>query len=358
MTAPPASRSAATLLALTLAAAACWQATMAAAAPPQHISPQPRTKDAPNAGQEETIRVDSDLVSLSVRVTDEQHRPINNLRREDFRILEDGEPQTISFFSTDEAPLSYGLVVCYSGTARAQIAQVIAAGKLMVDGNRPGDETFVARLTSNARPQIQWDFTADRKVLSETLDALSTGTTARTLVDAVYLSVEHVAQNSMSSRGEANSDGAAARRRTLRRRALVLITDGEDRHSFYTQEQLFALLRREEVQIYIVGFIGELKTESGGGVAVRSRRAQSVAFMNRLAADTGGRVFYPNSAQDLPLVAAEITRDLRTQYTLGYSPTNKARDGSFRTLRVLAGGATAGRRQHIAVTRSGYTAPR
>ncbi len=314
-----------------------------------HLSAQQLKNSRAESEQDETIRVDSDLVSLSVRVSDEQHRPVRNLRREDFRVSEDGTPQTISFFSTEESPISYGLVVCYSGVGREQFGEVIAAGKTVIEGNRPGDETFIARFMSNERAQIQWNFTSDQKALAAALDALYTGDAPRTLVDAVYLSVEHVAQSGMDDSNET--------RRRLRHRALVLITDGEDRHSFYKQEQLFALLRKEDVQVYVVGFVGELK---GGHNFVRqqSKRAQAVTLLNRLASETGGRAFYPNSPRDLPLIAGEIARDLRTQYIIGYSPTNREHDGSFRTLNVAVADATPNGGKRIVTARSGYTAPK
>jgi Ca-activated chloride channel family protein len=289
-----------------------------------------------------------------VRVEDFERRPVNNLRREDFRVFEDGVAQSVSFFSTEEAPVSYGLVVCYTGVERAQVEKVVEAGKLLVASNRPGDATFIARFMSGGRAQIQWNFTTDKRALGEALDALYTGAAPRTLVDAVYLSAEHVAQNDAGdARSAAGAGGVApASRPALRRRALVLVTDGEDRGSFYKQEQLFGLLRREDVQIYVIGFVGELKTRSDGGR--RSERARAVTLLNRLAAETGGRVFYPNSLRDLPLVAGEVARDLRTHYTIGYRPTNTTRDGSFRSLRVTVSDADDGGKRS-AVTRSGYT---
>jgi len=140
-----------------------------------------------------------------------------------------------------------------------------------------------------------------------------------------------------------------------RRRALIVVTDGEDRGSQYTQEELFQRLREEDVQIYVIGFVNELDKE--GGVIRKSPREKAVALINRMAKETGGRAFFPESLSELPQIADEIVRDLRTQYVVSYSPTNKQRDGSYRTIRVAVDDV-AGKDKRIALTRSGRVAGR
>ncbi|HEY3042216.1 MAG TPA: VWA domain-containing protein, partial [Pyrinomonadaceae bacterium] len=140
-----------------------------------------------------------------------------------------------------------------------------------------------------------------------------------------------------------------------RRRALIVITDGEDRASFYSQEKLFARLREEDVQIYVIGFINELDKE--GGFIRKSPREKAINLINKLASETGGRAFFPESLSELPRIASEIVRDLRTQYVLAYNPTNKLRDGSFRSIKVAVDEASS-RDKRIALTRSGRIAPK
>ena len=158
----------------------------------------------------------------------------------------------------------------------------------------------------------------------------------------MYLSAEHVSEYK-----KGNEDDR-------RRRALILITDGEDRNSFYKQDQLFARLREEDVQIYVIGFVNELDKESG--LIRKSPRERAVALINKLAGETGGRAFFPQSIADLPQIASEIVRDLRTQYVLSYYPTNRAHDGSYRAIRVTVD--DAGHDKRIALTRSGRIAAR
>ena len=136
---------------------------------------------------------------------------------------------------------------------------------------------------------------------------------------------------------------------------MILVTDGEDRVSYYKQEQLFARLREQDVQIYVIGFVNELDRE--GGFIRKSSKDRAVSLINKLALETGGRAFFPQSISELPQIAGEIVRDLRTQYVLAYNPTNKARDGSYRAIKVAIADAP-GRDKRIALTRSGRLAPK
>ena len=140
-----------------------------------------------------------------------------------------------------------------------------------------------------------------------------------------------------------------------RRRALIVITDGEDRASVYTQEQLFNQLREDDVQIFVIGFVNELEKEAG--FIRKSPRDKAVNLLNRLASETGGRAFFPDSISDLPQIAGEIVRDMRTQYVISYNPTNKAPDGTYRAIKVSVDQPNSAERR-IALTRPGRMARR
>jgi Ca-activated chloride channel family protein len=235
-------------------------------------------------------------------------------------------------------------VIDNSGSLRNQINQVIEASKTIVNSNRAGDETFLVRFVSSDEIKVMQDWTANKTELMDSLDDLYVEGGQTAIIDAVYLSAEHAAAH---KKGNDLED--------KRRRALILVTDGEDRNSFYKQEQLFDRLREEDVQIYVIGFVNELDRE--GGFIRKSQRERAVKLLDRLAKETGGRAFYPTSLSELPQIAEDITKDLRTQYVISYNPTNKSQDGSFRAVRVAVADAP-GRDKRIAVTRAGYTAPR
>jgi len=289
------------------------------------------------------IIVNTELVTLNVRVIDRNNRPIDNVLQNEFHVFEDSVPQPVEYFTREEVPISYGLAVDNSGSLRAQLQGVIDAGKTIINSNKPGDETFIIRFIDSSKIELKQDFTANKDSLIDTLDEfyIEGGQTA--IIDAVYLAAEHTAEYKKGDDGD------------RRRRALIVVTDGEDRNSIYSQQQLFARLRETDVQIYVIGFVGELDKE--GGLIRKSSREKAVNLLNKLATETGGRAFYPQSLSELPQIASEIVRDLRTQYVLAYNPTNKSRDGSFRSIKVAVDDGSS-RDKRIALTRNGRIAPK
>jgi Ca-activated chloride channel family protein len=308
------------------------------------LKPKPTpTPEEPEIDESSTIVVNTELVTLNVRVIDRNNRPINNVRENEFHVFEDGVPQPIESFTREEVPISYGLAIDTSQSLRSQIQAVIDAGKTIVNSNKPGDETFLVRFISSDKIETMQDFTANKDLLLDGLDDLYVEGGQTAIIDAVYLSAEHVAEYKKSD----DSD--------RRRRALIVITDGEDRSSFYSQEKLLARLREEDVQIYVIGFVEELDKE--GGLIRKSTREKAVNLLNKLATETGGRAFYPQSLAELPQIANDIVRDMRTQYVVAYNPTNKSRDGSFRSIKVAVDDASS-RDKRIALTRNGRIAPK
>lgn len=313
--------------------------------PPAKPTPVP-TPDVEGAEIDEgaTIKIDANLVNLQVRVIDRFNSPINNVRQEDFKVYEDGVLQPIFQVAREEVPISYGLAVDNSGSMRSQIDKVIEAAKEIINSNKVGDETFLVRFIASDKIETLQDFTPNKQALMDALDSMYIEGGRTAIVDAVYLSSEHISRYKKSEFDD------------RRRRALILVTDGEERDSFYKKEQLFAKLREEDVQIFVIGFVNELDREDGGFIRDSSRE-EAMSFLNRLAKETGGRAFYPNSLSELPGIANEIIRDLRTQYVVSYNPTNKNRDGSFRAIRVAVAEGAGGEKR-IALTRSGRIAPK
>ena len=309
--------------------------------PVPKLKPTPTPTPPSTIDEGDTIRINADLVQLHVRVIDRNNRPINNVRQDEFHIFEDGVPQPIEYFTREEVPISYGLAVDTSGSLRSQLPTVIDAGKTIINSNRVGDETFLVRFISSDKIETVQDFTANKEMLMDGLDSfyIEGGQTA--IIDAVYLSAEHVSEYKKGDEGD------------RRRRALIVITDGEDRNSFYKQEQLFARLREEDVQIFVIGFVNELDKEAG--FIRKSPRERAVNLINKLAEETGGRAFFPESVAELPQIANEIIRDLRTQYVLSYNPTNKTPDGTFRAIKVTVD-QPSNADKRIALTRNGRLA--
>jgi Ca-activated chloride channel family protein len=306
------------------------------------LKPKPTPTPPEEFGEDEIVKVNTELVTLNVRVIDRNNRPIDNIRQSDLHVFEDGVPQPIETFTREEVPISYGLAIDTSGSLRSQLQAVIDAGKTIINSNKSGDETFLVRFISSDKIETVQDFTASKELLMDGLDSLYVEGGQTAIIDAVYLTAEHVAEYKKGN----DSD--------RRRRALIVITDGEDRSSFYPQEKLFARLREEDVQIYVIGFVRELDNDKG--LIRKSSRDKAVSLINKLATETGGRAFFPESLSELPGIANEIVRDLRTQYVLTYNPSNKMRDGSFRAIKVAVD--EGGGQKRIALTRNGRIAPR
>jgi Ca-activated chloride channel family protein len=239
-------------------------------------------------------------------------------------------------------PITYGLVVDNSGSLRSQIGQVIEAAKTIVSSNKPGDETFVVRFIASDEIKILQDFTADKNALGDALDDMFIEGGQTAVIDAVYLAAEHASEWRKNDPAE-----------DKRRRALILVTDGEDRNSFYKRDQLFEAMKEQDVQIFVIGFVNELEKERG--FISPSKRQKAVDLLDKMAKETGGRTFYPTSLAELPGIAEQITKDMRTQYVVSFKPTVTSRPGEFRPIRVAVTDGRGGEKR-IAVTRTGYTA--
>jgi Ca-activated chloride channel family protein len=273
----------------------------------------------PTLAQEtsQPAKIDSQnrTVSLNVLVTDSSNRAVTDLRQEEIRISEDGKQQAITHFSLEELHVSYGVVVDSSGSMRTLLNHIIDAGRNIVGSNKPGDEAFVMRFVDPDSIQIEQGFTSNRYALEEALDNIYVEGGQTAVFDAINRSVDFLKKN--------RRDEGGARRR----QAMVLITDGEDRGSIASSaEALLNRLREEDVQFFIIG-LTKMSSMQGS-------REKAIGFLTRVAEISGGRAFFPKSSSEIPGIVGEITRDLHTQYVIGYTPTNTARDGSFRKVQI------------------------
>lgn len=305
------------------------------ASPSPKVSPTPRLED-------QEIKIDTELVNISVRVVDRNNRPINNLQQGEFKIFEDGVPQQIEFFSKSEVPTNYSLLIDNSGSLRQQIDQVIEAGKTLVGSNRADDETAIIRFVSSDKIEVLQDFSKNKTDLNDALDNMYIEGGQTAITDAVYLAVERLNQNATPQKDLDRT-----------RRAIVLVTDGEDRSSYYSEAQLLELLKESDVQIFVVGFVKELSGERG--FISKSPQGKAKSYLERLANATGGKSYFPASAAEMNTIARDIASELRTQYSIGYIPSNDRNDGTFRNIKVAVNDGP-GSQKRIAITRAGRTA--
>jgi len=290
---------------------------------------------------EEILRVDTEEISLNVRVVNSSNRPVNNLNQSHFRVYEDDVLQPITSFTTAEVPIINALVIDNSRSLRTQLGKVIEAGKIIVSANRPKDESTIVRFVSRDKIEVVQDFTSNKSSLNDALDNLFVEGGQTAIIDAVYQTAKKVEQYQNSQQKD-----------DVKLRALILVSDGDDRGSSYKEQQLFELLRESNVQIYAVGFVNELSKEPDPSGMSRQEKAK--AFLTRLTQETGGKVYFPNSIDELSQIASDISGELRTQYLILYTPTNATRDGTFRKIKVVIGEGP-NKEKRIAITRTGRT---
>lgn len=272
------------------------------------------------------------MVMLHVRVMDVNGRAVADVPQSSFQVTEDGNPQQIQLFLNKEIPLSYGLVIDNSGSLHEHIKKVLEASIRIVNSNTDADETFIVRFISSDKIETVQELTSNKDLLIEGLKSLYIEGGQTAVLDAVYLSAQRLAQ--------VKSDVPNPRRKVL-----VLVTDGEDRNSYYGQKDLLKLLNAYESQIYIVGLTEVVKPE---------RRDKALRLLRLLANETGGRLFLPSSPRELDRIADEIINDIRTQYVIGYVPTKSSQD--FHKVQVTIADSP-NQEKRIAVTRVGYRTP-
>ena len=290
---------------------------------------------------DEVLRVDTEEVSLNIRVVDENNRFVSNLSQEQFEVYEDDVLQPITSLTTTEVPTVNALVIDNSRSLRSQLSKIIDAGKIIVSTNRQNDESAIIRFISKDKIEVMQDFSKNKNSLNNALDNLFVEGGQTAIIDAIYFAANKVDQYQNTQKKE-----------DIKLRSLILVSDGDDRVSIRQEKELFDLLRKANVQIYAIGFINNLTNEPAENGQGRQEKAK--AFLTRLSQETGGKVYFPNSIDELPQIASEISGELRTQYVISYMPTNETRDGNFRTIKVkVADGANKEKRN--AITRTGRT---
>jgi len=251
------------------------------------------------------IHVDVDLVLVPVTVTDPMNRLVTGLERENFQLFDNNAPQTIKSFSTEDAPLTIGIVFDLSGSMQSKFVRARKALSEFLRTCNPQDEFFVVGF--NDRPAIIVDYTSDVDDVEARMVMLRPENRTA-LIDAMYLGV-----NKLKT---AKYD----------RRALLVISDGGDNRSRYTEGELTKLVRESEVQIYSIGIFD--------AYAATQEEQNGPALLKDVSESTGGRLFKVLDVQDLADIAQRISEELRNEYVLGYTPTDRRRNGAWRKLKV------------------------
>jgi len=275
-----------------------------------NIEPRAKPTGKPEAPlPKANIRIDTNVVLIPVTVTDPLNRFVTGLEKENFKISEDKVEQKIQQFSSEDAPLSVGLVFDTSGSMSNKMEKSRQAVAEFLKTMNAEDESFLVEF--NDRAELALGFTRSPEEIQNKLTfTQSKGRTA--LLDAVYLALHTMKKKAVNPR-----------------KALLIISDGGDNSSRYTETEIKNLVREADVQIYAIGIFEP--------VSSRGRTAEEMSgpgLLQEISEQTGGRAFGVENLGELPDIAAKIGLELRNQYILGYSPSNQDRDGKYRKVKV------------------------
>lgn len=284
-------------------------ATNAEASPtptPPAAEPTPSQKLQEELGNNPVI-TNTDLITITVTVTDTYGRFVSGLGKSAFTVLDEKKPQEITFFSDDDAPVSVGVIFDVSGSMGGdKISRAREALSKFIQTSHNMDEYFL--IAFNSRAQLLLDRTRDGNAVLDKLTFVQTKSNTA-LYDACYLGVEKV------------------QRGVHPKRALLLISDGQDNNSRYTFNELRRLLKESDVTLYGIGILGGNDAGSGLGMAGQG-------ILDELASVSGGKAFFPRSNAEMDDIFEQIALELRHQYSIGYKPLDFANDGRWHKIKV------------------------
>jgi Ca-activated chloride channel family protein len=332
------------LLLLTVFAGFCLPVSAQQSQPPIDTNPLQRTVAVPPAklldekhdtpavkiipGQ--VIRTDVDLALVNVTVTDPYNRLVTGLDQDNFRVFEDQSEQEIVSFSSEDVPISIGVIFDFSGSMSNKIDKAREAALQFFKTANPQDEFFL--VSFNERAELTSSFTNSVEDLQSRM--LLTAPKGRTaLLDAIYLGLSQM-------RGAHNA-----------KRALLILSDGGDNHSRYNENDIKRLVKEADTQLYAIGLYDPL--------GYRNRTPEELngpSLLSEITELTGGRVFAVEHLNDLPDVASKIGMELRNPYVLGYKPSNKVHDARWRKIKVKLR-APKGLPPLTVYSKTGYYAP-
>ena len=292
-------------------AASCFLILLSGAVFSQESTPSPTPTPEPKLefieDDNAPVRVKTDLVTLTLTVTDYYSRYVSGLSKNSFSVTDNGQPQEITFFSDSDAPVSIGILFDISGSMSGdKVSKARQALSRFILTSHPNDEYFL--IAFNSRAQLLLDRTRDGDAVLQKLTLVQPKANTA-LYDTVYLGVERVTRGSHQ------------------KRALLVISDGQDNASRYNFNEVRRLMKESDVVTYSVGILG--KGDNSGPLGM-----QGQSFLEEISAATGGRAFFPQSDVELDEIFERIALELRHQYSIGYTPKDFQPDGKWRKVKV------------------------
>lgn len=288
----------------------------------QNIPANPSTQPAPP-------------VRMSLIVTDKSDHSLDEIRREDIKVFEGKVEQTLLLLERDQRPIDFGIAIDTSGSFKQLMVPALAAAQKIIEKKRPTDEVFIERFISSDKIEKVQDFTTDAALLLTSLNGMIIEGGQSAVIDALYIAVDHTAKHGQNGH----------------RKAVIFITDGEDRASYYKREDLIKFLHTTNVQVFVIGIVALL--DGNAGFQRPSPREVAERFLRSVAEETGGRLFLPKNVNELSKAVDEIVHDLNGQFVIGYQSTNGSGKTGFRKVDVKAVEVPGREKLHV-ITPPGY----
>ena len=251
------------------------------------------------------IRMNVDMVLVPVTVTDPMNRLVTGLEPEDFLVVENGNQQTIRTFASEDAPVSIGIIFDLSGSMTSKLTRARESIMQFIKTSNPEDEFFV--IGFNDRPELIEDFTSSVEDIQARLATVRSGHRTA-LLDAIYFGVAKM----KDARHE--------------RKALLVVSDGGDNSSRYTEGEVRSQVRESDTEIYSIGIFDPY--------APTPEERNGPQLLDDLSEETGGRLFRVDDIDEMGDIAEKISTELRNQYVIGYRPGDLTRDGKWRKVKV------------------------
>jgi VWFA-related protein len=283
----------------------------------------PASAQIPAPDDQATFRSDTRLVVLHATVVDNKGRLVTDLKREAFKVFENGVAQQLRLFRREDVPVSLGLIVDNSGSMRNRRPQVEAAALAMVKASNPKDEVMVVNYNDEAYEDVP--LTGDIRKMEEGLARID-ARSGTAMYDAISMTMDRLKEKAKRDK-----------------KVILVITDGNDNASVTKLEQLVRKAANSEIVIHIIGVLDAEEQRE----ARKAKRA-----VEQIASAAGGLFYFPQNLSEVEKISLEVAQDIRNQYVLAYSPSIQALDGTFRQIKVTANGPN----RPLVRTRSGYYA--
>lgn len=274
------------------------------------------------------------IVELPVMVLDAKKTLINDIKKEDIQVVENKAEQKILSVERDERPVDIVIAIDSTGSFRSVLPYAVDSAARIIKGCRPTDESLIERFVSSDKITILQDFTANRSALLQSLFQLRVEGGQSAVLDAIYTAGDHL------SKHKPDED---------RRKVLAIITDGEDRNSYYKTQDVISFLQQKGVQVFPLAITSELDDKR---FYKQSAKERAEKLLSSLANETGGRVFFSKSPKELGDGAEEVIRSLRTSFRLTFKSSDTSAIKGFRKVEVRQ--APSGGDKRTIISAPGY----